>query len=269
MSEDATKESALAFRREQIRQAREQVWEVDAGERAPLTALEPDEIIGPGGSAPARSIGGKAGPSAQATPAKLAAAHWTAAELVAAYRSRTLSPVEVAEEALGRLERLQPELQAFITPLRSRALAAARQAERRYGEGTPLGPLDGVPVAVKDLIHIAGERTTAASRIMDGYIADEDAEVVRRLDGAGAVILGKTNLHEFAYGPSGDTETAHPAARNPWNREHVAGGSSSGSGVAVAAGICPIALGTDTGGSIRIPAALCGVTGLKPTLGRV
>ncbi len=192
----------------------------------------------------------------------------TAAELARHYRRGDLSPVEIARQALEHAEREQPRLNAFITLLPEDAMETARRSEARYRQGRPLGPLDGVPVAVKDLVHMAGVRTTAASKVLDGYVASEDADVARRLKAGGAVILGKTNLHEFAFGPSGDVSHFGPA-RNPHNAGHIPGGSSSGSGAAVAAGICPVALGTDTGGSIRIPASLCGIVGLKPTYGRV
>ncbi|MFI5265853.1 MAG: amidase [Chloroflexota bacterium] len=192
----------------------------------------------------------------------------TAAELARRYRGGDLSPVEVARQALELAEREQPRLNAFITLLSDAATEAARQSEARHRRGQPLGPLDGVPVAVKDLVHMAGVRTTAASKILEDYVATEDADIARRLKAGGAVIIGKTNLHEFAFGPSGDVSHFGPA-RNPHNTEHIPGGSSSGSGAAVAAGICPVALGTDTGGSIRIPASLCGIVGLKPTYGRV
>jgi len=192
----------------------------------------------------------------------------TAAELARRYGGGDLSPVEIARLALEHAEREQPRLNAFITLLPEAALETARESEARYRQGRPLGPLDGVPVAVKDLVHMAGVRTTAASKVLDGYVASEDADVARRLKAGGAVIIGKTNLHEFAFGPSGDVSHFGPA-RNPHNTDHIPGGSSSGSGAAVAAGICPVALGTDTGGSIRIPASLCGIVGLKPTYGRV
>jgi aspartyl-tRNA(Asn)/glutamyl-tRNA(Gln) amidotransferase subunit A len=194
--------------------------------------------------------------------------HVTAAELARGYRGGDLSPVEVARQALEQAEREQPRLNAFITLLPDAALEAARQSEARYRQGQPLGPLDGVPVALKDLVHMAGVRTTAASKVLDDYVATEDADIARRLQAGGAILFGKTNLHEFAFGPSGDVSHYGPT-RNPHNTERIAGGSSSGSGAAVAAGICPVALGTDTGGSIRIPASLCGIVGLKPTYGRV
>jgi aspartyl-tRNA(Asn)/glutamyl-tRNA(Gln) amidotransferase subunit A len=184
------------------------------------------------------------------------------------YRSREVSPVEVTRRALDHAAATQATLNAFITLLADTALAAARASEARYQRSAPLGPLDGVPVAVKDLIHMAGVRTTGASKVMASFVAPDDAPVIQRLRAGGAVLLGKTNLHEFAYGGTGDVSAFGPA-RNPRHLDHLAGGSSSGSAAAVAGGICPVALGTDTACSIRTPAALCGIVGLKPTYGRV
>ena len=188
--------------------------------------------------------------------------------LVGRYRARDLSPVEVTRALLDRIGALQSRLGCFLEVLEQSALGEAREAERRYLAGSPLGPLDGVPVSVKDLFHIAGHRTTAASRILADSVAKVDAAVVERLRAAGAVLVGKTNLHEFAYGPTGVSPHVAPA-RNPWNPEHVAGGSSSGSAAAVAAGLSFGSVGSETGASVRRPAAFCGVVGLKPTSGRI
>jgi len=189
-------------------------------------------------------------------------------ELARRYRARDLSPVEVTRGLLDRIGALNGRLHCFLAVLERSALDEAREAERRYLAGSPLGPLDGVPVSVKDLFHIAGLRTTAASRILADSVAGADSAVVERLRAAGAVLVGKTNLHEFAYGPTGVSPHFAPA-RNPWNPEHVAGGSSSGSAAAVAAGLSFGSVGSETGASVRRPAAFCGVVGLKPTSGRI
>lgn len=160
------------------------------------------------------------------------------------------------------------ELNAFRTVTAEAALEAARAAEAAVRDGAALGPLHGIPVAVKDNIAVAGVEMTAGTAVMSGHVPDEDAEVVRRLRGAGAVLVGKLHMSEWAIG--GTNQNLHfGPARNPWDPERIPGGSSGGSGVAVAADMVPAALGSDTGGSIRKPAALCGVTGLRPTLGRV
>jgi aspartyl-tRNA(Asn)/glutamyl-tRNA(Gln) amidotransferase subunit A len=183
-------------------------------------------------------------------------------------RQGSLSPVELTTECLARIERLNPRLNAFITVTADSALAQARQAESEIQRGEWRGPLHGIPVALKDLIDTAGVRTTAASSLFKDRIPAEDAEVVRRLKAAGAVLLGKQNLHEFAYGGS-SMVSYFGEVRNAWNTEHITGGSSGGSATAVAAGLGFGAIGTDTAGSVREPAALCGVVGLKPTYGRV
>jgi aspartyl-tRNA(Asn)/glutamyl-tRNA(Gln) amidotransferase subunit A len=183
-------------------------------------------------------------------------------------RQGSVSPVELTTDCLARIEKLNPKLNAFITVTADAALAVARQAEVEIRRGDWRGPLHGIPLALKDLIDTAGVRTTAASLLFKDRVPAEDAEVVRRLKAAGAVLLGKQNLHEFAYGGS-SMVSAFGEVRNAWNREHIAGGSSGGSATAVAAGLGYGAIGTDTAGSIREPSALCGVVGLKPTYGRV
>ena len=183
-------------------------------------------------------------------------------------RQGAVSPVGLTEDCLARIERLNPRLNAFITVTADSALQQARQAEAEIREGNWRGPLHGIPLALKDLIDTAGVRTTAASERFKDRTPVQDAEIVRRLKAAGAVILGKQNLHEFAYGGS-SMVSYFGEVRNAWNPEHIAGGSSGGSASSVAAGLCYGAIGTDTAGSIREPAALCGVVGLKPTYGRV
>jgi aspartyl-tRNA(Asn)/glutamyl-tRNA(Gln) amidotransferase subunit A len=183
-------------------------------------------------------------------------------------RKGSVSPVELASECLARIEKLNPKLNAFITVTAESALATAREAETEIRRGNWHGPLHGIPLALKDLIDTAGVRTTAASLMFKDRIPTEDAEVVRRLKAAGAILLGKQNLHEFAYGGS-SMISAFGEVRNAWNPQHIAGGSSGGSATAVAAGMGYGAIGTDTAGSVREPAALCGVVGLKATYGRV
>jgi aspartyl-tRNA(Asn)/glutamyl-tRNA(Gln) amidotransferase subunit A len=183
-------------------------------------------------------------------------------------QKREVSPVELTQACLSRIERLNPTLNAFITVTDTSALEAARKAEAEIARGEWKGPLHGIPLAIKDLVETAGVKTTAASSVLKGNIPTADAEVIRRLKSAGAILLGKLNLHEFAYGGSGIIGHFGPA-RNPWNTTHVTGGSSSGSAAAVAACLCYGAIGTDTAGSIRLPAACCGITGLKPTYGLV
>jgi aspartyl-tRNA(Asn)/glutamyl-tRNA(Gln) amidotransferase subunit A len=183
-------------------------------------------------------------------------------------KTRAVSPVELTRACLERIEQLNPTINAFITVTGESAMAEARAAEEEIGRGGWRGLLHGIPIALKDLIDTAGVRTTAASELFRERVPRDDAEVVRRLKSAGAVLLGKTNLHEFAYGGSSLISAFGPV-RNPRNPEHVAGGSSSGSAAAVACGMCYAAIGTDTAGSIRLPASCCGVVGLKPTYGRV
>ncbi|MGA2025220.1 MAG: Asp-tRNA(Asn)/Glu-tRNA(Gln) amidotransferase subunit GatA [Steroidobacteraceae bacterium] len=192
---------------------------------------------------------------------------YTVAELSAALRARTVSSVELTRAYLARIEQHQSELNAFITVAAEAALLAAERADARLRAGEP-GALIGVPLAHKDIFCTAGEKTTCGSRMLADFISPYDATVVERLRAAGVVMLGKTNMDEFAMGSSNETSHFGPV-RNPWDPTRVPGGSSGGSAAAVAARLTPAATATDTGGSIRQPAALCGVTGLKPTYGRV
>lgn len=195
-------------------------------------------------------------------------AHIGVAELATDLRAGRVSSRDLVETALNEAARWQPVLNAIVTLDENGARAAADQADQELAAGVDHGPLHGIPIAVKDLIDVRGLPTTAGSRHFAGNIAREDADCVRRLREAGAIILGKTTTHEFAYGPTGDRSATGPT-RNPYATGHMSGGSSSGSAAAVAAGIVPLALGTDTGGSVRIPAACCGLVGLKPTHGAV
>lgn len=183
-------------------------------------------------------------------------------------RDRRLSPVELTEALLRRIEKLNPAFNAYITLLGDQAIEQAREAERSIMGGQYRGTLHGIPVSVKDLFFTRGVRTTAGSKIFDEFVPDYDATVVERLRAAGAIILGKTTLHELAYGITSNNPHYGPV-RNPWRTSQIPGGSSGGSGAAVAAAMCSASIGSDTGGSIRIPAAFCGVAGLKPTFGRV
>ncbi len=188
-----------------------------------------------------------------------------AAELI---RKRKLSPLELTEACLERIGLLDARLHAFITVARQEALQAAQQAANAIARGRYKGPLHGIPFALKDLFATAGLRTTAGSKILADHVPAEDAAATARLKAAGAIILGKLNLHEFAFGATG-VNPHYGSVPNPWDDTRISGGSSSGAAAAVAVGECPAALGTDTGGSIRIPASLCGIVGLKPTYGRV
>jgi aspartyl-tRNA(Asn)/glutamyl-tRNA(Gln) amidotransferase subunit A len=192
----------------------------------------------------------------------------TIEQLAGPLRQRELSPVELTEVVLRRVEQLDQRLGVFITVMGDQAMAAARQAEAEIQRGEYRGPLHGIPLSVKDLYNTAGVRTTSGSKILAEFVPKEDATAVARLRQAGAVLIGKTNLHEFAFGPTG-INPHYGITRNPWDQERMPGGSSGGSGVAVAVGMGCASLGSDTGGSIRIPASLCGTVGLKPTYGRV
>lgn len=183
-------------------------------------------------------------------------------------RLRKISPVELARECLERIEALNPSLNAFITVTADLALDQARIAEQEILRGNWRGPLHGIPIGLKDLIDTAGIRTTAASALYKDRIPTQSAKVAMKLEQAGAILLGKQNLHEFAYGGS-SMISAFGEVHNPWNVAYIAGGSSGGSAAAVSAGLGYGAIGTDTAGSVREPAALCGVVGLKPTYGRV
>jgi aspartyl-tRNA(Asn)/glutamyl-tRNA(Gln) amidotransferase subunit A len=182
--------------------------------------------------------------------------------------ARTVSAEEVTRAHLDRVAAVEPRIDALLTLLADRALDRARQLDKALAASEPAPVLAGVPVILKDILDLEGVATTCGSRILEGYLPPFTATAVRRLEAAGAIVLAKANMDEFAMGSSTEN-SAYKKTRNPWDRERVPGGSSGGSAAAVAAGMAPLALGTDTGGSIRQPAALCGVVGLKPTYGRV
>ena len=192
----------------------------------------------------------------------------TIREAAAGLRARRFSAVELTTAAIARIERHQAGLRAFITVTASQALEQARQADREFAAGQDRGPFHGIPVAVKDLFYTKGVRTTGGCKAYENFVPESNATVVERLLAGGAVMLGKLNMHEMAYGITSANPHFGPV-RNPWNTEHSPGGSSGGSGAAVAAQMAFMALGSDTGGSIRIPASFCGTVGLKPTYGRV
>lgn len=192
----------------------------------------------------------------------------TLAEQARLIRGKEVSPVEVVGSVLRQIERIDGQVNAYITVMAETAMASAREAETEIAKGGYRGPLHGIPIALKDLFYTRGVRTTAGSKILKDFVPTEDATAVTRLREARAVIVGKTNMHEFAFGPL-NTNPHYGDAHNPWDLERMTGGSSGGSAAAVAASMCSAALGSDTGGSIRIPAALCGVFGIKPTYGRV
>jgi aspartyl-tRNA(Asn)/glutamyl-tRNA(Gln) amidotransferase subunit A len=191
-----------------------------------------------------------------------------ATELAARIGNGELSPVEVTDAVLARMERLEPTLHAFCTPTPELARAQAARIANRIARGEPVGPLAGVPVGVKDLIATKGVRTAMGSPAYRDFVPDEDDVAVERILGAGSVVLGKTNVPELGYSGVGHSPIS-ATTRNPWNTAMTSGGSSAGSGAAVAAGMGPVALGSDGGGSVRIPAAHCGIYGLKPSMGRI
>ncbi len=183
-------------------------------------------------------------------------------------RRRETSPVDLVEASLARIERDNPKVNAFLTVCAERALRQARAAERELRHGAARSPLHGIPIALKDNFYTRGIRTTAGSKILGELVPKEDSEVAARLARAGAILLGKTNMHEFAYGITSENQHYGPV-HNPWVLDRISGGSSGGSAAALAAGMCFGSAGTDTGGSIRVPASLCGIVGLKPTYGLV
>ncbi len=192
----------------------------------------------------------------------------SATELGRLYRSGELSPVDVVREMLARIERIDPTINSYLTVTAELALEQASRAEVEIRAGNIRGPLHGIPYAAKDLLFTKDIRTTVGSKIFDDFVPDYDATVIEKLNEAGAVMIGKAGLHEWAYGVTSSNPHFGPV-RNPWDTDRVPGGSSGGSTAALAAGLCSFSLGSDTGGSIRIPASLCSLTGLKPTFGRV
>ncbi len=192
----------------------------------------------------------------------------SAAQIGRLIQKKELSPVEVTEAHLKRMELLEPALNSFITVLADQALAAAREAEKEILAGRYRGPLHGVPLGLKDLYYTKGIKTTSGSKLFDAFTPAFDSTVAARLKAAGTILLGKLNMHPLAYGPTGENGE-YGDMHNPWNPALIAGGSSGGCGSAAASGECTVTMGSDTGGSIRIPSALCGRVGFKPTYGRL
>jgi aspartyl-tRNA(Asn)/glutamyl-tRNA(Gln) amidotransferase subunit A len=214
------------------------------------------------------SMAGACAAYSQTAPVDQALASLSLAEASSRIRSRQVTPTQLVNACLERITTYNPKLNAFITIMREQALAQARELEQEQRAGKLRGPLHGIPIALKDNIDTAGTRTTAASAVFEDRVPSEDAEVARRLKNAGAIVIGKANLHEFAMG--GTSATSYfGAVRNPWALDRNSGGSSGGSAAAVSGELCYGALGTDTGGSIRTPASFCSVVGFKPTYGLV
>ena len=192
----------------------------------------------------------------------------TLAQAASLIHDRTLTPLALVEASLERIAQLNPLLNAFLTVMEDHARRRAEEATRALARGEDWGPLHGIPIGVKDVIDVSGVRLTAGSEFLRNHVAHEDAPVVTGLREAGAIVIGKTHLHEYAIGATNVNPHFGPA-RNPWDTDRITGGSSGGSGAAVAAGLCLGALGTDTGGSVRIPAALCNLTGLRPGIHQI
>jgi aspartyl-tRNA(Asn)/glutamyl-tRNA(Gln) amidotransferase subunit A len=187
-------------------------------------------------------------------------------EISSMIKKKQISPVEIVEECINRTKRLQPELNAYITFLEEEAKKKAKIAEREIMKGGPKSPLHGIPIALKDLFYTKRVLTSAGSKLLKDFKPDYDGTVTDRLNKSGAILMGKTNMHEFAFGPTNEDSYYGPS-RNPWDPSRITGGSSGGSAIAVATGMTYMAMGTDTGGSVRIPSAFCGVVGFKPTYG--
>ncbi len=190
------------------------------------------------------------------------------AEAARLLRRKEISPVDLVQASLARIERGNPRVNACLTILQESALRQARSCEREWTRGRSKGPLHGIPIALKDNFYTRGIRTTAGSKILADFVPKEDSDVAARFAAAGAILIGKTNMHEFAYGITSENPHYGPV-HNPWALDRISGGSSGGSAAAVAAGMCFASVGTDTGGSVRVPASLCGIVGLKPTYGLV